>query len=238
MSILPSASSELYSLIAYLSAKPDTPVTLTGSGDTRTFTMPEGDVTVLATFRSTDYPTIWEDARKIIENASFNILQAEANTPTDLRYRLAERINQLLKETGFVISFYDIVVFDINFRPAAAGSPENRSGVNGYFEFRVTPPEVPASAYNSGIITATPYGTTDNDPALTGDGTACNVTAWTQNGRLHVDGLSRGEPLRLYNLSGILLHQIAANGNKVTIPLPERGFYILVTNGCRIKIVN
>ena len=40
---------------------------------------------------------------------------------------------------SFAVSPSDIVIFDYNFLPAQAGTADNPDGVNGYFEFRVTP---------------------------------------------------------------------------------------------------
>ena len=92
-----------------------------------------------------------------------SLTQLEAPNETAARYRLADIINELIKETGFVVSPNDIVIFLYNFRPALAGDSDNPSGTNGYFEFRVTPPNTRVSAYNEGAITATSYDDVANE---------------------------------------------------------------------------
>ena len=75
-------------------------------------------------------------------------------------------INELLRDAQggilFTISPTDVVVFDYNFLPAQAGTTDNPDGVNGYFEFRVTPLETRSSAYNNGVINATSFNDVAN----------------------------------------------------------------------------
>jgi hypothetical protein len=97
-------------------------------------------------------------------------------------------MNELIKETGFVISPYDIVLFDFNFLSAQVGIPDNLSGTNGYFEFRISPAIVNNSAYSEGVITATAFDPTANDRITVGVRHALPLQAWTQNGTLNVSG--------------------------------------------------
>ena len=174
-------------------------VSTTVTGNIHTFTMPAYDVTVQAAFHKTG----WDAARELIEAADFTFQQHEANTQSILCFLLADLINELIKNTDFVISPYDIVIFDYNFRPAQAGTPENNSGVNGYFEFRVTPPDTRISAYNEGTIVATAYDAVANEQLTMNNE---QLRAWVQNGVLHVSGLTVGKPWYVYNLYGQLIY--------------------------------
>jgi len=236
LTIIPDSGFELYTISAYRTGVSNVFVSLSGSGNSRTFTMPAYDVTVTATFRNTSYQSMWNAALPIIENADLSIMQQKANTLTELRYRLADLINELIKGTGFVISSNDIVIFDFNFLPATAGDSGNPSGTNGYFEFRITPPNINKSAYNSGIITATAYDPTGNDLIVAREDSQ-TLRVWTQNSKLHVSGLTPGITWRVYSLSGVLVYQRVATNEKAEVQLPVRGVYV-VTNGKKtLKVV-
>jgi len=67
-----------------------------------------------------------------------------AGTQSDVRYLLADMINELLRAVipvkagiSFTISPSDVVVLSVI--PSKAGISDKPGGVNGYFEFRVTP---------------------------------------------------------------------------------------------------
>jgi len=130
----------------------------------------------------------------------------------------------------YVISPYDIVIF--SFTPANAGTPDNANGIHGKFDFRVTPPESLQSAYSSGTITASPVAndisTSLNDP----------LRAYVQNGVLHVTGLTNGAQWSVYNLSGVLIYTGIAVETHGRASLPERGVYIITSNGKTVKIIN
>ena len=115
-------------------------------------------------------------------------MERAAVTLTDLRNRLADLINELIKSTGIVISPADI---DLTHIPATAAL--NRSGTNGHFDFSVTPPNTAASAYNDGTIVATA-----NDEIGRPQGPP--LQAWTQNVVLHVSGLIECKLWYIYNL--------------------------------------
>ena len=149
------------------------------------FTMPASDVTITATFLKTYIHSRWESAKDIIENNAFIVQQSSANDLNVLHFRLAEQINKMIIETGFVISPYDIVI--ITFSPATAGDADNPQGANGYFEFRVSPATVNNSAYSSGTIIAPPVA--NEDIAMKEQ-----LKAWTVNGTLHVAGLTECKP--------------------------------------------
>ena len=227
LTLTPNDGHVLNQIWAYTTASAAVSVPLNGSGNTRSFTMPAANVTVIATFYNPTYQTAWDAALKIIESTDFSQLQKDANTAVDVRYRLANLINALIIKTGIVISPNDIVVFD--FSPATAGEAGNTPGTNGYFEFRVTPSEFYASAYSSGIITAMPYNDVANDvwPAQNG-----SLKTWTTGGRLYVTGLTPGTTWCVYTLNGVMRYNGVATGNQADIALPESGVYI-ITNGVK-----
>ena len=232
LTIAPVAGYELRSIRAFYSGLSATNIPIGGSSTLRSFTMPASNVTVIATFQNPSYLSAWAAALALIENAVFSVSQEDANTLTELQYRLAALINQLIAGTGIVISPYDIVIFNYNFRPAITGDINNRGGTNGFFEFRVTPSEVHTSAYSSGMITATPY-TTGNEPFQQNS----SIRTWIQNGVLHINGLTEGDILRVYTIQGTQLYNSAAIGNTMEIPLPGRGIYIVTAGKETIKII-
>jgi hypothetical protein len=209
----------------------DANVTLYGTGNTRTFTMPARDVAVSATFQSTSVLTAWNAAHAFIENTTFTLTQVEAANESAARHRLAVLINALIAPTGFSITADDIVIFV--FLPATAGDGLTPTGVNGHFEFRVSPTNVPNSAYNTGVITATAFDPTANE-TLRSD---TKLTAWAQNGILHINGLTVGELWSIYNLSGVLIYRNLATDHEATIRLPDRGIYIIKSGNQTMKIV-
>jgi hypothetical protein len=192
--------------------------------------MPDFPVTVEAAFEDPVYQNAWNAALALIEKATFTLTQAEAANEDIARYRLAELINALIAQTGFVISPYDVVIF--SFSPALAGSEDRHTGVSGSFAFRVTPPDTRASAYSDGVITPTAY--------IVGNEVVSGVSlrAWTVNGVLHVDGLVVGSTWAVYNLSGVLIYQAIAVETQCIASLPGRGIYIVRNGGRAVKIVN
>jgi hypothetical protein len=189
-------------------------------GSTTFFTMPAHNVTVRANYKEMGNKTAWDAASALIEGRTFTIDQRDAGTSSEARVPLAERINELIRPTGFFITHHDIVVFYFN--PAISGSSERSlNGVNGAIGFRVTPPNL-LSAYASGIITATPFDPTSNAAV-----TPSALKAWNNNGVLHVSGLTEGEQWQVYNLSGVLIHQAEAAAAEAKIILSERGVYIV-----------
>ena len=70
---------------------------------------------------------------------------------------------------------------------------------------------------------------TDNYPSM---------IAYVQNGILYIGGLSHGEMWSVYDLTGRLINQGVAVGDRAVTRLPERGIYIVVSAESRIKIVH
>jgi len=141
---------------------------------------------------------------------------------------------QTRSTSDFVISPYDIVIF--NFIPATAGDVFHQKGIDGRFEFRVTPPKTWPSAYQSGIITATPFNATGNDSVETHGRASLHV--WTQNGVLHVSGLTPGTTWRIYNLIGTLIYTgIVETHGRAFLTLPAKGIYIVTNTNESVKVV-
>ncbi|MDR1675791.1 MAG: hypothetical protein LBR86_04920, partial [Tannerella sp.] len=133
-------------------------VTLSGSGLTRTFTMPAYHVTVTATFQTTADQQDVSSARSKIESATFSVPQATANTSSAVRTWLVQQINSLIASTGVTVSASDITVD--NFTAAVAGTAASPSGTNGSYRFTVSLAKNGASAVTSaktGQIVATAY---------------------------------------------------------------------------------
>ena len=65
---------------------------------------------------------------------------------------------------------------------------------------------------------------------------ATTLKAWTQNGLLHVSGLTAGKQWRVYSISGTLVYTDKATADKATAPLPVRGIYIVVSERQSIKV--
>jgi hypothetical protein len=62
--------------------------------------------------------------------------------------------------------------------------------------------------------------------------------AWTNNGTLHVSGLTPGRSWSIYSISGTLLYKNIATVDKVEVVLPERGVYIVTCGSFVVKVVN
>jgi hypothetical protein len=131
----------------------------------------------------------------------------------------------------------DIVLFTVI--PAQAGIPDNLSGTNGSFEFRVSPSVVNNSAYAHGTISATMFNIVSNEELGPESSSGWNekLQAWTNNGTLHVSGLKPGQTWSVYNINGTLIYHSIATGNEAEIPLPDHNFYIIQSGSRSIKIV-
>ena len=214
---------------------PNTLIELSGKGNgsngstSRTFIMPASTVLISAVFKK--QLTAWEEAQKLISEADFSVLQNEANTVKDLRYRLTDLINELISCTGFYIYPEEVVIFA--FTAAQEGTFDNKDGTDGSFEFRVSPSIANNSVYNDGTIVATNYDQVANEALRNG-----TLKAWAFGGVLYVTGLTPDTSWTVYNLTGQAIFTGIANNYEEKIMLSERGIYI-VTNGKKIvKVVN
>ena len=64
-----------------------------------------------------------------------------------------------------------------------------------------------------------------------------SLEAYTNNGRLYVDGLTEGKPWAVYSVSGILVHQSMATEKQANIMLTGRGVYVVTTGDEYIKVI-
>ena len=231
LTITPDTDAELLTLTVRRSDGSN--VTLSGTGATRTFTMPAASVTVTATFQKNDLYSRWERAKALIEAAQYTVPQEKAGDANALRHALAEIINQLITGTDIVISPSDIVIFN-NFLPATAGDAGKQSGTNGFFEFRVSPPNL-SSAYADGTITATPFDPTSNEKLKVENG---KLKVWTGNGTLHVEGITSGEMLNIYSVTGLLVYRNIIPSETADIPLAAKGIYFVRHGSQTVKIIN
>ena len=63
------------------------------------------------------------------------------------------------------------------------------------------------------------------------------LKAWTENGRLHVSGLTAGKPWFVYSISGALIYQNIATGDEADIYLSVHGAYIITSDGAAVKAI-
>jgi hypothetical protein len=224
LTISPSAGYELDAITARRTSSSATTVTLNGTGLSRTFTMPTYNVTVEAAFKKTAAQLLWEKALAVIEAAVYEAPQSAAES--DLAAWLADYINGLLSAAGIplTVTAADIHVTSGVIIPSA-------TGVNGSFSFFVLPPNVTGSTLISGTIVSTVGNeqlTMNNE----------QLKAYAENGILHVSGLAAGVEWRLYNVMGTLIYGDISNATETTLPLPQRGVYIVTDGKSVITVVN
>ena len=67
---------------------------------------------------------------------------------------------------------------------------------------------------------------------------ANSLNAFVQNDILYVSGLTAGEVLSIYNITGTLIYQGVTNSDKMEINLSGRGVYLIRSNNNTVKVVN
>jgi hypothetical protein len=68
---------------------------------------------------------------------------------------------------------------------------------------------------------------------------ATKLTAWTQNGMLHVKGLKTGKIWSVIGINGSLVYRgKAESSGSAVISLPAKGIYIVISENQTIKIVD
>jgi hypothetical protein len=65
------------------------------------------------------------------------------------------------------------------------------------------------------------------------------LRAWTQNGTMYVSGLTAGQLLSVYNITGTLIYRDAATPDSSSwkLVLPSRGVYMICSENTVIKVV-
>ena len=85
---------------------------------------------------------------------------------------------------------------------------------------------------NVAAVTVTAQSVTGSeDPA-----TANPLKAWMRNGLLHISGITAGEPLYIYTVTGALVYQTIATSGEVDIALEIQGMYIIQQGSHVIKL--
>ena len=160
LTIVPASGYELDAVSAFKTDAQATTVLLTGSGNTRTFTMPAYDVTISATFKKTADLVAVETAQGLIESGSYTVAQATANTEATVKTWLASQINALAGMNATGISVTENMITVSGFTAAVAGTSGSPNGTNGGFTFTVALSKGGVNlttAGKAGTITATPY---------------------------------------------------------------------------------
>jgi hypothetical protein len=152
LNVSPGTGYELDNISVHENDGSNTPVNLSGSGNTRTFTMPACAVTVTATFKKTD-ATLLSEANTLIEAYPYTVGEATANTEDGVKTWLAGQINALpsISQTGIDAVTKDNISTSSSFTAA-------HMGTDGSFSFTVTLKKngSTAAAAVTGTITATP----------------------------------------------------------------------------------
>jgi hypothetical protein len=146
-------------------------VTLSGNGNTRTFTMPASNITVNATFKKTqaqqDKEAV-EAAKAAIEGGTYRVAMATANDAASVKTWLASTLNILFGQShGLQVkSAQPSIVGDVAITaitPAVAGTEVLPDGTNGSFTFTVTLTRgetTLTATVPTGVIVATPSSVT------------------------------------------------------------------------------
>jgi len=218
-------SGQLIFNIKAINDNDQTEVTLTGSSNTRTFTMPAANVTITAMF-VTPPPVPEPDIALEVLNDGLtvrisNIGDIETGTLT-LRldgdnastFTLGERSISSIgakKHTDVVIT---------PTANLAQGTYTAKLTVIGYNIWKQV-----AITY-----TITPVA---NEQI---EGVA-KLRAYVQDGTLHITGITVGEQWRVYALNGTLVKTAIAESNEAATSLPTRAMYIIVTEKQTAKVV-
>jgi len=180
----------------------------------------------------------------ITKNMALKILQCDGNAlPLNNLYTLAQRTdittkqlgNQTLPDSTIVINTpiaVDTVFYGVN---TTCNYPLN----NGKLSFS-TPGDYWVQLSNPAILD----GQVQQTFHVVNQGTGINavspenpITAWSQNGMLHVSGLTEGKAWRVYDVSGKLVYQSIATGEKANIPLFAGGVYLVQSGGKTVKVI-
>ena len=210
LTIIPDVGFELDAISAYKTGEPSTTVPLTPVSTTYTFTMPDYNVTVAASFKKTQATLDAEAvaaAKTAIEGQNFTVAQTTANSEANVKTWLASQINTLITTTGISITESHI---SINSFTAASG------GANGSFDFTVSLTKgsaIGTAVKNGNTITATPVYTVtiesmtngsvsaDKTSALQGETVTLTITPATDYELAGITAYKTGEPTTTVTLS-------------------------------------
>ena len=136
LTITPDNGYELNAISAFKTGAQATTIHLSGTGNMRTFTMPGHNVTIQVSFKKTADQLKVEEAKSLIQNASFIAAQTSATTQANLLTWLVERINSVIRSTNVVVRASDVTIG--GFTAAKTGTEDKLAGTNGEFTFSVS----------------------------------------------------------------------------------------------------
>jgi len=67
---------------------------------------------------------------------------------------------------------------------------------------------------------------------------SAHLTAYSNNGILHINGLAEGKVWSVYNLYGALIYSGTAKDVKADLPLSTSGLYIILSEGMSVKVIH
>jgi hypothetical protein len=235
LTITPTTDYIFGNISAYKTGEASTTIALSGTGNERTFTMPEYDVTIEASFRNPDMEAV-NAAQGLIEASTYSLTQSEGNTEEAVKIWLAAQINALAGITTMGVDPVTESAITISaFTAAVTG------GADGNFEFTVSLSKSNATAITAslrGTITATPIVNAET-PVISGHPQNIAIDAGGSVTLTVTAGVNDGGTLsyRWYsntsnsNAGGSLIN--GATGNNYSPPTTSRGtmwYYAVVTN--------
>ena len=230
LTISPETGYELGTLSVYKTDAQTTTVSVSGTGTTRTFTMPAYNVTVAASFTKTENQKNIEKAQTLIEGmTNVTVLQTRANTTSELQNWMAAEINALA-EMPITVGVNDITIS--NLVPAIAGTVSDVTGTNGSFKFSVKLQKTGTTTINTtvkdGTITATNY----TEPSYTitastdSHGTISTDVSSSKQGSLITITITPSEGYELSSITTTPTVTLSGTGNTRTFIMPASNITI------------
>ena len=179
---------ELETILVHMTGDETKDLEVSGSGDTRSFTMPDYDVTVVATFNETDEPVIPAVLSVTVSPASVNVQKGATH-----QFSATVIVEGGAAETvSWSVSGQALVATNINstglLTVAAAETAQT-------FTVTATSTEDITKSGMSTITVTSQSVTSTSELAK-----AIPLRAWTRNGFLHVTGLETGEVWSVYSV--------------------------------------
>jgi hypothetical protein len=221
LTIMPEGYSLLSRIIAFYTGTPEQTVTVYGTNiNTRYFIMPDHDVTVSAVFAEIADPII-QRSITIVPSENGKIVSDKLFAPSYEKVTLT-----IQPDAGFELS--TITVY--NDYAETVTVPLTGEGDTRTF---VMPP-YPVTVIV--MFNANTYSSTGNCIDCHSDQSGRILRAWTLNGKLHVSGLTPGQPWQVYNLYGQLVYTGIAVVPTAELSLPARGIYIIKSGNQTVKV--
>lgn len=243
VTVSPASGYVLSSLVVYKRGNGWITTTVNGTGNTRTFIMPDYSVVVRTVFQKSDAllnQEAVEAAIAAVTGGTYTMAQGSATTEAQVKTWLLNTLNYLFGEahgiefrsTGDMIGNVTVT----EFTEAENGTETNPLGTDGSFKFKVTINKGNASETTNeveGVIKATPYS---DNPTSIDEVKTPELRAYVTDGTLYVTGLTVGKPWRVYTITGSLIHAATASADEDKITLSLRGIYIITTQKESLKV--